>query len=142
MKQCGIKRATTLEMLVNQDSQFVSLERLLLDGNEFGSEGVATIGRSLGIQKLKELSLRQCNINQAYALEELLSTRLIESLEKIDLSSNPIGDDGMMAFAKSPFLKNIRLIKACNCHIRYRLEIRKSIENSLPYCYIEYGTGP
>ncbi|HEY8504059.1 MAG TPA: TIGR02996 domain-containing protein [Gemmataceae bacterium] len=90
-------------------SEFAPLVRVLdLGENHLGSDGVEELTRAAGLSGLRTLVLRQNRIDDAGAIA-LAEWPLLEQLEHLDLSDNPLTATGLEALRGSAFL-NWRMV--------------------------------
>ncbi|KAJ3119727.1 hypothetical protein HK101_007135, partial [Irineochytrium annulatum] len=88
-----------------------TLEQLVLDHNQLGSDGAATVFAGLMDNPgsvLKKFSLRYCDIgvHAAQSIAATLSTN--SALAELDLNGNHIGDEGLIPIARS-LISNLSL---------------------------------
>lgn len=81
---------------------------LVLDGNPIGPGGLTGL-RGMGAG-LEELSLRDASLTLADV--QALAAITPPGLKKLDVTGNPLGNDGMVALAGLPWLQQLESLKA------------------------------
>ena len=95
-----------IEMIVNQ-SRWHRLKHLNLSDNEISDEGVTKLVRKEW-PYLEELYLRNAKITPL-GIESLVNKMKLMNLKKLDISGNPILDEGLetLTFGKWPLLQHL-----------------------------------
>uniref|UniRef100_UPI00358F1064 NACHT, LRR and PYD domains-containing protein 12-like n=1 Tax=Myxine glutinosa TaxID=7769 RepID=UPI00358F1064 len=113
----GCKLTTTSGSILRELKNIINLEELQLSRNPIGDEGLEGLMEGLKSQtKLRVLGLVMCNLstNCGPVLRDLKN---IINLEDLELSSNPIGDEGLeglMEGLKSQTKLRTLCLRVCN----------------------------
>lgn len=98
-----------------------ALERLGLADNDVGAPRISSLSRVHDLLRIPVLDLSSNDI-EPVALLVILNRPPSPSthefrIRELDLSDNPIGDDGARILARSPHLAELRVLKLGNCGI-------------------------
>jgi uncharacterized protein (TIGR02996 family) len=102
--------------------RLINLQRLGLSHNEIGIARLHRMSRTLGFFRIPVLDLSHNDLGAA-GLQVILnrSAGPIDSganrLRDLNLSGNPLGDDGMRVLAACPHLENLRTLRLVDCRI-------------------------
>jgi hypothetical protein len=93
------------------------VQHLGLSSCEPGRVGLRRLGRSQHLEALTSLDLRMAQIDGGM-IGSLLAGPLVGGLHRLNLGSNPLGDEGACGLAASPLLSNLRELTLSNTEIR------------------------
>jgi uncharacterized protein (TIGR02996 family) len=99
-----------------------NLQRLGLSHNEIGTARLRTLSRTQGFLRVPVLDLSHNDLRAA-GLQVILNHFPGPSdpgtirLRDLDLSSNPLGNDGMRVLAVCPHLDNLQVLRLVDCRI-------------------------
>lgn len=107
---------------VAASERFPNLQRLGLAKNDIGIARLQTLTRTNGFLRVPVLDLADNKLSAA-GLQVILNRypfpvdAAANRLRDLDLSNNPLGDDGMRVLAACRHLANLRILRLVNCGI-------------------------
>lgn len=98
----------TTTSILTQPRRFPKLAWLCLTNNPLKTPGLEKLAAAENFVSLRDLILNYTGL-PAKSMRALVGARWVESLERLDLEGNPLGDEGARALATVPFTQLRRL---------------------------------